>query len=716
VRAPEVAGDGSIDSRENDGETPPWVAGSGVAGASLVATGLGAIAVSRRRRRLRASRAGDRPAPIDPGAEAAEAFVRTASDSVAAARLDLALRALAARLNGAGARPQFVVRADDGTIEVHLDRPRALDAPWVAVGEGSTCWALPPRVPVQQLVAEAGGIAPPCPALVTVGRDARGEVLVDVEAVGGLHVDAPAELADPLLRSVALELAVTPLAEVVHVVTVGVELGAIDVPERLHVVHDLGSAVERAGSLAGPTPAPGESMGAFVLRVQAGHESWEPVVLVLGSSAGDLPPLDSGVAVVGPAQPNGWRLVPDGEEWLLDPVGLRLHPAWMSEAVVHSAATLLDVAGAPLVPAPPSVAGELAPTAEPASAEPVSADPAVPADPAAAVERAAAEPSADPAVPADVAAAAEPADAVEIELEDTAADHHEATAVVAAADDNARPDAVTNAGGAAIHVGAQVGRSASPVAAAGEYQLLVRVLGPVDVIDRNGEPVHFDRPKALELVVWLAQHRSRASRTAARTALWDVDVSNATFSNVVSAARRALARLVPPPHGEEWLARTYAEALPLHPRVALDVDLVEDALAASRHMDDDAAADTLTGALDLIRGAPYTGVHYLWPDAEALPSQLTLLATSIAQELGRRRLAQGDVDDVLAATAKGLAVLPGHEELVCLRMRALATSGDRSAVRREFAGYERAVLADPWSGGELADPVVATRNELLGAH
>jgi DNA-binding SARP family transcriptional activator len=252
------------------------------------------------------------------------------------------------------------------------------------------------------------------------------------------------------------------------------------------------------------------------------------------------------------------------------------------------------------------------------------------------------------------------------------------------------------------------------VASGAEYDLLVRVLGPVDVVDRHGESVRFDRPKALELVVWLAQHRSRASRTAARTALWDVDVSNATFSNVVSAARRALARLVPPPDGEEWLARTYAEALPLHPLVALDADLVEDALAASRHMDDDDATTTLAGALDLVRGAPYTGVHYLWPDAEALPSQLTLLTTSVAQELGSRRLAQGDVEGVLAATAAGLAVLPGHEELVCLRMRALAAAGDRAAVRREFAGYERAVLADPWSGGELADPVVAVRNELLG--
>jgi hypothetical protein len=150
--------------------------------------------------------------------------------------------------------------------------------------------------------------------------------------------------------------------------------------------------------------------------------------------------------------------------------------------------------------------------------------------------------------------------------------------------------------------------------------------------------------------------------------------------------------------------------------VALDADVVSAALESSRRTEDDAAAiETLRDALALIRGVPYTGVHYLWPDAEALPAQLTLLVTSVAHELARRCLALGEVDGVLGATAVGLGVLPGHEELVCLRMRALAAAGDRSAVRREFAGYERAVLVDPWSGGELADPVVALRNELLGA-
>ena len=49
---------------------------------------------------------------------------------------------------------------------------------------------------------------------------------------------------------------------------------------------------------------------------------------------------------------------------------------------------------------------------------------------------------------------------------------------------------------------------------------------------------------------------------------------DATFANVVSEARRAMARLVEPPAGEEWLGRTLTDVLPLHPLVVSDVDLV----------------------------------------------------------------------------------------------------------------------------------------------
>jgi hypothetical protein len=244
------------------------------------------------------------------------------------------------------------------------------------------------------------------------------------------------------------------------------------------------------------------------------------------------------------------------------------------------------------------------------------------------------------------------------------------------------------------------------------WTLMVRVLGPVDVVTPDGRSAEFDRAKALELVVWLAQHRHTATRTGARAALWESNLSNASFSNVVSDARRALARLAPPPAGEEWLARTYAERLPLHARVVLDADVVRGHLSRAHHLPDDDAIDELRRAIALVRGAPYSGRCYLWPDAEALPSTLTLLVTTVALELGRRLLDRADVDGALEATAIGLDVLPGHEELIGLRLRAHAVRGDRAALRHEYACYEQSILADPWAD-DPSPELVALRQELL---
>jgi transcriptional activator len=173
-----------------------------------------------------------------------------------------------------------------------------------------------------------------------------------------------------------------------------------------------------------------------------------------------------------------------------------------------------------------------------------------------------------------------------------------------------------------------------------------------------------------------------------------------------------MARLASPPDGDDWVARTYAERLPLHPDVALDADLVRRHLDRARRLPDPEAITELWSALELVRGAPYAGRAYLWPDAEALPSTLTLLVTTVAAELGRRLLDAGDLDGVFAATAVGLDVLPGHEELIALRLRAHAQRGDRSALHREYMSYEHAVLADPWDG-EPSPTLVALRRELL---
>ncbi len=260
---------------------------------------------------------------------------------------------------------------------------------------------------------------------------------------------------------------------------------------------------------------------------------------------------------------------------------------------------------------------------------------------------------------------------------------------------------------------AQIAEPAAPEFEPRPHEIVVGLLGGVTVRARSGEAGNFERSKTVELIAWLTTHRDRATRTGARTALWDLDVRDATFANVVSEARRALARLVPPPDGEEWVTRTLTEQLPVHHLVVTDADLVEDRLAHARIQPPSQAIETLRPAVELVRDMPFAGTSYLWPDAEGITSNLVLLAITATAEFAAHALSLGDTDGVFWATGKGLRVLAGHEELISLRMQAHARAGDLAGVRQEWESYERVLVADPWSDGEPAPKLLALRRELL---
>jgi hypothetical protein len=144
-----------------------------------------------------------------------------------------------------------------------------------------------------------------------------------------------------------------------------------------------------------------------------------------------------------------------------------------------------------------------------------------------------------------------------------------------------------------------------------------------------------------------------------------------------------------------------------------DADLLRARLDAVRGLGTHEVVETLRAGLEWVSDLPFAGTNYLWPDAEGITSSLTLLVTTAATEMARQCLAEGDVDGVFWATGRGLQVLPGHEELIGLRMRAYAQRGDLAGVRGEWEVYERTVHADPWSTGEPSPKLVAIRRELL---
>ena len=70
------------------------------------------------------------------------------------------------------------------------------------------------------------------------------------------------------------------------------------------------------------------------------------------------------------------------------------------------------------------------------------------------------------------------------------------------------------------------------------HAVVVTLFGGVEVGSADGTVATWERSKTVELIAWLATHRSHSTRAATRTALWELDVRDATFANVVSEARR----------------------------------------------------------------------------------------------------------------------------------------------------------------------------------
>ena len=247
-----------------------------------------------------------------------------------------------------------------------------------------------------------------------------------------------------------------------------------------------------------------------------------------------------------------------------------------------------------------------------------------------------------------------------------------------------------------------------------DWNVCVRLLGPVDAETRNGIPISFEKSKSLELLAWLTTHRERPTRVAARTALWEISVQDATFNNVVSGLRRGLASGLVGVEQIEFLPKTFTDHLSIHGSVITDVDVLNNAVSLVKNRGDRESWFGLLDALDRVRDLPFAGTDYLWPDSEGITSNFILSVITGSIMAAEHALQQGDTEGVFWATGQGLKVLHGHEELVALRMRAYGDVGDRVGVNAEWSSYERSLLRDSWSGGAPSPRMVDLKRELIG--
>ncbi len=198
-----------------------------------------------------------------------------------------------------------------------------------------------------------------------------------------------------------------------------------------------------------------------------------------------------------------------------------------------------------------------------------------------------------------------------------------------------------------------------------EWELVVKLFGYPVVENEAGDVATFRKRRALELLTWLALNRDRSRRSAARTAMWEFDVTDSTFSTIVSDMRRGLAELDHRFSRSDWVPTTYSDEIPLNPRVITDDVLMTCALESFRK--DSRNSSEIVRALSHVRDVPFAGTSYSWADLDGTTTRLVILAITAATEVASWALTAGDSTAFEIAVTAGLRVFPGHEELLALQ-------------------------------------------------
>ena len=201
--------------------------------------------------------------------------------------------------------------------------------------------------------------------------------------------------------------------------------------------------------------------------------------------------------------------------------------------------------------------------------------------------------------------------------------------------------------------------------AVAEWVLVVKLFGYPVVENEAGDVASFRKRRALELLTWLSLNRDRSRRSAARTAMWDLDIADSTFSTIVSDMRRGLAEIDQQSSRSDWVPTTYSDELTLSMRVITDDVLMTQALESFRR--NPSNSSDIVKALSCVRDVPFAGTSYSWADLDGTTTRLVILAVTAAMEVASWALITGDTAAFEVALTAGLRVFPGHEELLALQ-------------------------------------------------
>ncbi|MFF8932336.1 LysM peptidoglycan-binding domain-containing protein [Streptomyces longwoodensis] len=652
------------------------VLGAGALLASAVTAALATRRMLQRRRR----KPGETIA-IASETSSPEAQLAAAAESGGAARLDVALRTLAHRLEDEAGLPGLrAARIGGRSVEV-LPEDLALNPPAPFTAAQGGWWVLPADADL--LDEEAAREVPaPYPGLVTLGSTAGGDLLlVNLAQVPALLLDGDPARITEVCTSLAVEIGMSPWAGVVEVITVGFgeDLpGLLPTTRIMHMrqaVHALRDLSER---LLEVHQMPETSRHPYILLCAAsldGDTAWQfadvidkariPVTLIAPTAAAAAHFPDAEVLNADLNQPQQ-----------LEHVGTAITLQRLERAAYQQIATALAVSGQPAAPAEgpwQEVPDEPEPTAPPSAAEPdnylTGTD--TDADQSSAVP--ATQRTSDSDVfPALLAASADPAG---LRLLPTAQAHQDdpdedqvLAADPAAAEARQEPDTQLPEPGKP--------RGAEEPEAHDLHAPEIRVLGPVEV---DGVAASGHGPRIAQLAA-LLYFRPGRSADALCT---DMDPLAPWNSSTLNARLRGLrSALGNDPAGNPYVPRrrTGDDPYRLSPAVRCDwtrfLQLAERALPQGP-----AGLPDLERALGLVRGRPF-GLRPL-PWAGPFQQEMITRIIDVAHTVATHRTAAGPHHDLTAARqaiAAGLEADDTAELLYRDWMRVEHAAGNRSGL------------------------------------
>lgn len=260
-----------------------------LAGGGLLAAGLLLALARLRRAQQRHRRTGRRIRVPGPELAGVEVGLRIVAEPDDLDFLDRGLRTLGLVLGDTESPLPCVAgaRLAEDSLQLLLSSPAPdAPAPFVA-SEGGEVWTLrrEARLPDDQLAE----VLCPKPALVPIGRDDKGLVLLDLEAAGVTSlVGAPEDVA-PVIACIVAELAVSSWADYLQVTLVGFgeQLVRFD-PERVIAVDELDEMrIRQIAARLDAVRTDGASADDGVVANRVGRgtgEAWMPEFLVLANS------------------------------------------------------------------------------------------------------------------------------------------------------------------------------------------------------------------------------------------------------------------------------------------------------------------------------------------------------------------------------------------------------------------------------------------------